>query len=872
MKRRDRMLKDFDDDIREHVELETETNIARGMSPDDARRAAILKFGNPTRVKEEVREVWSMLWLEQLLQDVRFGLRILRRNPGFAIITVLTLGLGIGATTAIFSVVYAMLLKPLPYPDSNELYNVVQAQPRQSLNSTGWSYPNFTELRRRQQVFAGLAGSQRHQLTLTGRGEPVLVNASVVTGGFFDVFAIHPILGRLFSAEDGEHGAAPIVILGETLWRNRFGGDPGIVGTSIELDKRSFTVVGIVPASFRFPALTEAEQLWIPLPQDPLFGSWLERRQGHWLQVTGRLKPGVSQTQLEQDMQVISATLERDFPADNNGWVARVKPLQQMIVGSVKPILLVLLAAVGAVLLIACANVANLLLARATSRASEIAIRNSLGAGRSRVVRQLLSESAVLGLLGGVFGIVLAYVGIHELIYLLPAGLPQVNAIHVDPLVLVFAIFLSLLSSFVFGLAPAFITARSSLETNLREGGRTGDSSSRRRARSILAAGEIALAMVLLAAAGLLIRSFAKLTSVSPGFEPTHIVTAEIDLPRFQYSKPEQWANFADGLLKNIQSEPGMQNSAIAIPLPTVQPNVNLGFDIVGQPAQPGAAPRLANYVSATPGYLRVMGIPLQAGRFFDEHDTMNSPPVTVISAALARRYFSDRNPIGEHLTFGFPPSPGVAREIVGVIGDVRDTGLAQEPGPMMYVPYAQAPFWGAVVLVNSTLATDAVAAALRRDVQHIDKDLPITDIATVPHLLDDSVAQPRFRTQLLSLFALMAVILAAIGIFGVIAYSVSARTNEIGLRMALGASRGEILRQVLRETVLLAWTGLAVGVPCALATSRLLGHMLFDVSANDPFTMTAVAFFLTMIAMAAGYIPARRAARVDPMVALRYQ
>ncbi len=871
MTRRERMLQNLDDDLREHIDQETQDNVARGMSPEDARRAALLKFGNPTRVKEDVRDVWTTLWLEQFLQDIRFGLRILRRNPGFAVITVLTLALGIGATTAIFSVVYAVLLKPLPYPNSSQLYNVVQARPRDSITNAGWSYPNFADLRERQQVFTALAAVQLHQLTLTGRGEPESVNTSVVTGDFFKVFETQPLHGRLLDADDARKGAPPVVVLGETLWRDKFGGDPSIIGASIQLDKRAFTVVGIVPAAFRFPALTESEQIWIPLPQDPLFGSWMDRRQGHWTQVVARLKPGVLPAQITHDLQAVSATLENDFPAENAGWVAQVVPLQQTIVGAVRPVLLVLLGAVGVVLLIACANVANLLLARATSRAREIAIRNSLGAGRGRVIRQLLSESAALGLLGGVLGIALAYVGVRELIWLLPPELPQVNAIHVDPWVLAFAVCLSIASSFVFGLAPAFITARSSLETNLREGGRTGDSSSRRRARSILAAAEIALAMVLLAAAGLLIRSFAKLTAVNPGFEATHVVTGEIDLPRFQYSKPQQWADFADALLKNLQAEPGMQNSAIAIPLPAVQPKINLGFEIVGQPAQP-SAPRTADYVAATPGYLHVMGIPLLAGRFFDEHDIMASPKVAVISATLAKRYFPDRNPIGEHLTFAFPPSPGVSREIVGIIGDVRDNSLAQDPGPMMYVPYAQEPFWGAVVLVNSTLTTDVVAAALRRDVGRIDKDLPISDIATIPHLLDQSVAQPRFRTNLLSLFAAMAVILAAIGIFGVIAYSVSSRTNEIGVRMALGASRSEILRLVLRETIVLAWTGLAVGIPCALIAARLLGHMLFNVSASDPLTLALVAIFLTVIAVVAGYIPARRAARVDPMVALRYQ
>ncbi len=819
-----------------------------------------------------MRDVWTFVWFEQLLQDIRFGVRMLRRNPGFTAVAVLTLALGIGANTAIFSVVYAVLLKPMPYAEPDRLYDVFQARLQDGISRTGWSFPNLAALREPQRSFSALAGSQRHQLTLTGHGDPTVVNTSVVTEDFFSVFSVRPLAGHVLAPDDGRRGAAPVVVLSEALWRNVFGGDAGIIGRSIELDKRQFTVVGIAPGSFRFPAIAQAEQLWMPLAQDPLFGSWMERRQGHWLEVTGRLNPGVSRAQAEQELAVLTRTLEHDFPAENAGWSIGLLPLREVIVGSVKPVLVVLLGAVGMVLLIACANVANLLLTRATSRAREIAIRTSLGAGRSRVVRQLLSESAVLGALGGLAGVALAYFGVRQLVWLVPATLPQVNAIRVDPLVLAFALLLSIASSFVFGLAPAFAGASSSLETNLRDGGRSGESRNRRRVRAVLASAEIALAVVLLAAAGLLLRSFARLTSVSPGFNTEHLVKAEVSLPRFQYSTPEQWETFSDELLKRVQAEPGMQDTAIAIPLPIVQPNINLGFEIVGQQAAASGAPRAADYVAATPGYLRVMRIPLLAGRFFDEHDTLSAPRVAVISETLARRYFPDRSPLGQHLVFGFPPSPGVPREIVGVVADVRDVGLAQAPGPMMYVPYAQAPFWGAVILVKSRLETASIASAIRKDVHRIDKNLPVTDIATVPGLLHDSVAQPRFRTFLLALFAGMAVVLAAVGIFGVIAYSVSARTNEIGIRMALGASRRGIVFMVLRETLLLAIAGLVIGIPCALAASRLLGHMLFNISATDPVTLAVVALGLAAVAVAAGYIPARRAARVDPMVALRYQ
>lgn len=679
----------------------------------------------------------------------------------------------------------------------------------------------------------------------------------------------------MFFSDDGKPGAPPVIILSENLWRNSFGADPNIIGSSIYLDKRSFTVVGIMPAAFRFPLLTESEQLWIPLVQDPLFGPWADRRGLHFLQVTGRLKTGVSMTQAQAEMDAIGARLGQEFPAENRGWTIHMTPLHQDIVGGVKAPLFVLLGAVGLVLLIACTNIANLLLTRATSRAREIAVRTALGAGRTRIVRQLLSETAILGLLGGVTGIVLAYWGVQGLSSLLPSSLPRVNAIRVDNSVLGFALLLSAVASCAFGLAPAWFAANSNLQTSLREGsGRSGESRKRRRARSFLAAGEIALAMVLLITAGLLLRSFSKLMSVSPGFDAQHIVKADISLPQFQYSKPQQWITFSDEFLARLRSQPGMQDSAIAVPRPIADVCVTLPFDIVGSPplSASAAASRTASYVSISPGYFHVMGIPLLSGRLFDRRDILSSPRVTVISKAMARHYFPDEDPLGKQLNFGFPPGTAAMHEIVGIVGDVHDEGLGQDPGPMMYVPFDQAPFWGANVVVKSTLSPSTVAATIRRQVQELDKDLPVTDVAKLPDLIDASVAQPRFHTFLLGLFAAMALVLAATGIFGVISYSVSRRTNEIGTRVALGASRSMILRMILRETLGLTFAGLAVGLPCALAASHLVSHMLFGVSPNDPSTLAAVAFTLVAVAALAGYIPARRAMRVDPLVALRYE
>jgi len=628
-----------------------------------------------------------------------------------------------------------------------------------------------------------------------------------------------------------------------------------------------------MPATFRFPLTSESDQLWIPLAQDPLFSSWMDRRTGHWLQVTGRLQPNVSIAQAQAELDAIDARLIKDFPAENTGWLVRTIPLQRLLVENVRSALLVLLGAVGLVLLIACANIANLLLTRATSRSREIAVRTTLGAGRARIVRQLLSETAVLGLLGGVAGVALAYWGVQALSSLLPATLPRVNAIRVDYFVLGFALLLSAIASFGFGLAPALFAANTSLQSTLRESGaRSGETGTRRRARSALAAAEIALAMVLLVAAGLLLRSFSKLASVSPGFDVQHIVNAQVDLPRFQYSTPEQWAAFSSDLLARVQSEPGMQNSAIVIPKPIADGQVNLGFDVVGSPPLSASESRTADYVAVSPEYFHVMGIPLLSGRVFGQQDVLVSPRVALISKALARTYFANLDPIGKRLKFSFPPDGEADREIVGIVGDVRDVSLDQNPGPMMYVPYAQAPFPGAGLIVKTTLDTASVAAAIRQEVAKIDKDLPVSDVANMPDVIEDSLAQPKFRTFLLGLFAAMALLLAATGIFGVISYSVSCRTNEIGIRVALGASRTTILRMVLRETLILTTVGLAIGIPCALAASRLLGHMLFGVSASDPVTLAAVALTLAAVAAMAGYLPARRATRVDPMQALRHE
>jgi len=687
--RRSQIETDMDAELCSHVEAYSDDLVRRGTPREEAMRQARIDFGGIERVKEECREARHIHFIEDLLHDMRFAMRMLRKSPGFTAIVILTLALGIGANAVVFSVVNAVLLRPLPYRNPGRLVFVSEAKQQAGISGLGMSYQPFSELRDANRVFSAIAGFGGHSLVLTARGEPSEVSTVVVTSGFFSVLAAEPLLGRMFSRQDGQRGAAPVVILSESLWRSRFEADTGIVGRSITLDMRPYTVIGVMPASFHTPFLNQINQVWIPLAQDPLFSVWMTRPlREHWMAVIGRVRPGTSSARVQTELDAIGARLAKEFPAEK-GWAMKIQPLQRTITGDVKLPLLLLQGAVCLLLLIACANVANLLLSRATSRSKEVAIRIALGASKRRIARQLLTECAILGLLGGLIGTFVAYGGVAALLPLLPSSLPQFHSIRVDSWVLVFAFVLSLATSLLFGLAPVLFAAGYDPHKELGEGARAGEPAGPRRARAFLAVGEFALAMVVLTAAGLLVRSFAQLTAVNPGFNPNHLVKAMVSLPQFQYSTPQQWGAFSEELMTRLQAEPGMQDSAIAGPLPIVDCCITLAFRIAGHPPLQAGTAETANYVPAGLRYFSVMGIPLLRGRLFNESDSASSAAVALISEALAKRYFPHENPLGRHLTFGFPANGIVSREIVGIVGDVRDAGLNRSPGPLVYVPLA---------------------------------------------------------------------------------------------------------------------------------------------------------------------------------------
>jgi putative ABC transport system permease protein len=812
-----------------------------------------------------------------LMQDMRYGIRMLSKNPGFAIIAVLTLALGIGANTAIFSVVNAELLRPLPFRDSGRLVSVATANSRMHSSNGSVSYPDFMDWRSQNQVFEKMAAYTGATFTLTGQVNPAHLEGASVSAETFDLLGVSPELGRTFQpGEDGPNHH--VVVISDHLWKQQFGGDPGIIGRTITIDNDGYTVVGVMPADFRYPLQREPEAIWSTL--SPLNETtdnsppMVQHRGAHFLTCIARLKPGVTLAQAQAAMDVIASSLSKQYPDTDKYMSVHLSSEQDRLTGSIRPALLVMMIAVGLVLLIACVNVANLLLARATTRGREIAIRTAMGAGRIRVVRQLLTESLLLAIVAGIFGAAWAFWGSDVLVRLSPENLPRVGEIHIDGWALAFTAGLSLLTGILFGLAPALQSTHSNIVEALKEGSLSMTAGrSRHGLRSSLVIVEMALALILLVSAGLLIRSLIRLQDVNPGFDPHNVMTASLDLPDAKYSDLKK-AEFFRELIPQLQAIPGVQSAAAVFPLPMSGDEIRTSFQIEGRPVAKSDEPH-TSVRCVTPNYFTTMRIPLLQGREFTERDEASTAPVIIVNQAFAQQFFPGEDPIGKRIQAGISNSgPGTApmREIIAVVSNVKFEDLTTEFSPESYIPYGQLQFGSITIVARSSKDPEGLAKPIASVVQSLDKDLPTYASKTVEQYLDGTIAVPRFNTFLLAIFAALAMVLTAVGLYGVISYTVAQRTHEIGIRMALGAQPRDMMRLVVGQGMRLALVGVAVGLVAALGLTRFLSSLLFGVSSTDPVSFAAVVAMLFGVVLLACYIPARRAMRVDPMVALRYE
>ena len=795
--------------------------------------------------------------MQSLWQDLRYGARMLAKQPGFTLIAVVTLALGIGANTAIFSVVNAVVLRALPFQEPERIVRLYGVFSQGNRAST--SPPDFLDYRAQNRSFEEFAALRNGSYNLTGGAEPERILGAEVTANFFAALGVTPLRGRVFTAAEERAAQTQVVLISEALWQRRFGGDPAIVGKTLPLDGANHTIVGVIPQATR--VLSEAE-VWRPLTFD---GPNMQIRRFHFLRAFGRLKPGVSLPQAQADLDAIAVGLERQYPDSNTTWRLRMVPLRDELLGEVRTALYVLLGAVGFVLLIACANVANLMLARATLRAGEIAIRGALGASRGRLLRQLLTESLLLSGLGGVAGLLLAVWGTELLVKLTPDTIPRANEIGVDGRVLGFTLLLALLTGVVAGLLPARQASRPDFNETLKDGGRGLTGKQGGRARNALVTAEIALAMVLLIGAGLLLQSFRRLQQVEPGFEPRHVLTAQLILPEAKYAEAGKAGIFFDQLLQRARNLPGVQAAGLTTQLPLRDGN-DTYFKIEGRPFKDPNRQATAFNPEISHDYFRAIGIPLLKGRAFTEQETKQPARTVIINDRFAQTYFPGEDPLGKRLIIddGQP----LTCEIIGVAGNIKQFSLLGQFFPMMYLPRLNT--GRGTLVLRTTGEPAALAAAIRAAVQAIDPEQPIANLQTMEQILNNTVAEPRFRTWLLGLFALLALGLAALGIYGVMSYTVAQRRHEIGIRMALGAGTRDVLSLVIKQGAKTALAGLCLGLASALCLTWLLRGLLFGVTATDPLTFTGVALLLLCVTLAACWLPARRAARVDPLLALR--
>jgi putative ABC transport system permease protein len=873
--RRGRYEREMEDEMRFHLEMQIEQNLAAGIPAEEAHYAARRQFGNQTWLKEASREMWSLNSIETLIQDLRYSVRMLMKSPGFTAVAALTLALGISANTAIFSVVNGVLLRPLPYYEPERLVMVWAEQPIQQAQLGVTDYPvtvaDFVDWRNQNQVFEHMAAMFGHRPNLTGGGEPESVAALYASASLFPLLGARLAMGRAFLPEEDLAGADRVVVLGHGLWQERYGADPKIIGQKITLDNRAYTVIGVTAPGFQFPQRGEVParfrvatkvDLYLPFGFTP---AEMNDRMDDRLAVIARLKPGVSVEQASANMNFIARRLTEQNPQTNTDRGVRLTPLHQQAVGKARTALLVLLGAVGFVLLIACANVANLLLARAAGRQKEMAIRAALGASRWRVVRQLLSESLLLAISGGAAGLLLAWRLVELLLSIASDNLPRAQDIRLDTRVAGFTLVVSLLTGIVFGLLPALQASKINFSEALKEGARGGAGLLRRRLRGFLVVGEVALALVLLIGAGLLIRSFARLTEVDPGFDPRRILMMNV------WPQPPKYTNsqanaFHQRTLERVRALPGVEAAAMVHPAPLSGESRSASFGIEGRPS-PTEEPFNAGLRIISPDFFKTFRVPLVNGRLLAESDDVKAAPVVVVNESLARIYFANERPLGKRIIIS-----GETRAIVGVVGDVKHSALDEEAKAEIYLPMAQSTRRHMSLAVRVSGDPMQMVAAVRGQVRAADKEIPISNLQTMERLMDKSVAPRRFNMLLLGVFALVGLALAGVGLYGVISYTVTQRTREIGVRMAMGAQTGDVLRLVIGEGMKLALIGALLGLGGALALTRLLKTLLFGVSATDPLTFIVIAALLMIVALLACWIPARRAASMDPLVSLRVE
>jgi putative ABC transport system permease protein len=815
------------------------------------------------------------------MNDIRFAFRMLAKTPAFTAVAVLTLALGIGANTAIFSVVNALLLKPLPFPDPQQLvaFGMTDTRHKEQTGLGSLSYPDFFDFREQNRTLANLAVYRDRGFALTKEQAATSLHGVKSSAEFFDVLGIKPAIGRTFSRADEQAAGGPggfKIVLTDDFWRQFFGGDPNVLGRTIELDRRLYTVIGVMPPRFQYPIQSDPVSFYVTIAEDASTADGTkpptEERGMHSLDTIARLKPGTTIEQAQADLSTVAANLEKQYPNTNSYFGVRFKPLREELIGDVRTALYVLFGAVVCVLLIANANVANLLLARASVRGREIAVRAAVGASRGRLIRQLLTESVLLAGLGGLCGLLVAQWGTEALIKTVPQNIPRISNIQLDGVVLGFTLLVSLGTGIIFGLVPAWQASSVDLNTALKSGTRTGSGESKARLRNGLVMGEIALALVLLICAGLLIQTFARLGHVQPGFRSDRLLTASIQLPRAGYPKNENTIAFYTRFLERVRTLPGVESASAILPLPLSGSNMVTDFDIEEHPLPEGQRAGSPVRMIGT-DYFKTMGIPLKQGRVFDETEQLNSPPVVIVNQRFAERFFPGQNVIGKRIQPGFSAddSGEKVREIIGVVGNVKHSSLKNEDSPEIYLPRTQIPtYFMSIVVRTSVSDPSTITAAMRAELAAIDAGIPLNSVRVFDEYLARSLARPRFNALLLSIFAGSALLLTAIGIYGVLAYSVAQRTNEIGIRIALGAAQSNIFKLVIGQAMTIVAISVAVGLVGAFAATRLLSSLLFGVSAWDPITFSAIVILIALIALLAAWLPAHRAANVDPIIALR--